>query len=469
MKKILLCLAPALFLGCLPSPDVSGPRAAAPERSGSGISAALLAAPDPGPFSPDSGTVFLADLNRDTRDRISGNDGALQAGEFRPALYGSGTHPTDAYDGKYIVDFANNAAYSSLDGRGSLEALVRYDGAPGFNHIVEKAWQYAISAYDGKLAVSFGTEWWYSEVSLPVGRWSYVAATFDRTTATLDLYLNGARVASAPYEGLHNDRYSTGYDLAIGNSSSGEYDMPFQGTVDAARVHDRVLRADEIAAVWAGIERELQAGPFRLDAGTAFLCDFDKNALDQATGATGTLRSGEYRPGLFGFGIHPATNAYGKYVATFPNVPGYSLASGIQGSLEALVWYDGMQSGFAHIIDKAWQYAFSAYNGKLAADFGTTWWYSNVSLPVGRWSYVAATFDGATLNLYLNGTRVASTPYAGYRSSQYSTAYDLGIGNSASPAYNIPFRGTFDAARISRVVRTDEEIAAAWQAIAGKL
>jgi hypothetical protein len=469
MKKILFCLAPALFTGCLPSPAVSDPHsAAASEKDGSGMSASMLTGTDISPFLADSGTVFLADVNGNTLDRISGTDGAMPAGEYRPALFGSGARPTDAEDGKFLVDFPNNAAYSSLDDRGSLEALVWYDGAPGFNHIVEKAWQYALSARDGKLAVSFGTEWWYSDIDLPVGRWSYVAATFNRTDATLKLYLNGALVASAPYAGYRNDRYSTEFDLAIGNSSSDEYDIPFHGTVDAARVHNRPLRADEIAAVWAGIAKALQPGPFGLDAGTAFLCDFDKSALDRASGNTGALRSGEYRPALFGSGAHPAAVS-GKYLVEFPNVPGYSLTSGIQGSLEALIWYDGVQPGFAHIVEKAWQYSISVYNGKLAADFGTTWWYSNVSLPAGRWSYVAAAFDGATLNLYLNGVCVASAPYAGYRSSQYSTAYNLGIGNSSSPQYNIPFRGTVDAARVSRVVRTAAEVAAAWEGIAKKL
>ena len=137
--------------------------------------------------------------------------------------------------------------------------------------------------------------------------------------------------------------------------------------------------------------------------------------------------------------------------------------------MEALVRSDAAQPGFAHIVEKAWQYAISVHDGKLAVDFGTAWWYSDVSLPVGRWSYVAATYDGTDLVLYLNGEEVASVPYSGYKSYEYSTGYGLGIGNSSSPEFNIPFRGTIDAARVSRVIRSVEEIAAAWRDIARKL
>jgi hypothetical protein len=211
------------------------------------------------------------------------------------------------------------------------------------------------------------------------------------------------------------------------------------------------------------------AGPFAPDSGTVFLGDFDQNTLNRVTGKSGTLFSGGFAPARFGSGVRPAAAGNGKYYVDYPNTPDFSLRNGIEGSLEALVWYDGLQPGFAHIVEKAWQYAISAHDGRLAADFGTDWWYSDVALPIGRWSYVAATYDGATLKLYLNGEPVASAPYPGYRSARYSNGYDLAIGNSSSDEYDIPFQGTVDAARVSRVVRTPAEIAAVWKGIAKRL
>jgi hypothetical protein len=212
------------------------------------------------------------------------------------------------------------------------------------------------------------------------------------------------------------------------------------------------------------------SGPFQSDDGTVFLADFDSNAVNRVTAAPGTLYWGVYEASPFGFGVRPNPAAEGKYRVEYPNSAAFnSLPSGVQGTLEALVRYDAAQPGFAHIVEKAWQYAISAYNGKLAVSFGTDWWYSEVSLPVGRWSYVAASFDGTDLILYLNGEEVASTPYSGFKSYEYSTGYDLGIGNSSSSDFDIPFQGTIDAARVSRVVRAPGEIAASWQAIAKKL
>jgi hypothetical protein len=212
-----------------------------------------------------------------------------------------------------------------------------------------------------------------------------------------------------------------------------------------------------------------ESGPFALDSATVFLGDFDGNTVNSVTGTSGTLSSGAFTPALFGSGVHPSASGSGKYSVIYPNTPAFSLRSEIEGSLEALVRYDGVQPGFAHIVEKAWQYGITAYGGKLAADFGTTWWYSDVALPVGRWSYVAATFDGTKVKLYLNGDLAASAPYAGYKSYEYGTGYGLAIGNSSSSGFDLPFSGTVDAARVSRVVRGPEEIAAVWRTVAKRL
>ena len=69
---------------------------------------------------------------------------------------------------------------------------------------------------------------------LPVGRWSYLAATYDG--AVVRLFVDGVEVAHGAHTGAIK---STSDPLWIGgNQPYGEY---FQGTIDEVRVYDRAL------------------------------------------------------------------------------------------------------------------------------------------------------------------------------------------------------------------------------------
>lgn len=75
----------------------------------------------------------------------------------------------------------------------------------------------------------------------PVNRWSHLAVTYDG--ATLQLYVNGARVSSRAVTGTiprSDDPLWIG-----GNHPYGEY---FDGLIDEVRVYDRVLTASQVRA-----------------------------------------------------------------------------------------------------------------------------------------------------------------------------------------------------------------------------
>jgi hypothetical protein len=77
--------------------------------------------------------------------------------------------------------------------------------------------------------------------ALPVGTWTHLAATYDKST--LKLYVNGTLVSSTAFTGtLFN---STGALRIGGNTVWGEY---FGGLIDDVRVYERALSAAEIAA-----------------------------------------------------------------------------------------------------------------------------------------------------------------------------------------------------------------------------
>jgi hypothetical protein len=200
-----------------------------------------------------------------------------------------------------------------------------------------------------------------------------------------------------------------------------------------------------------------------MDEGTVFFADFNGHAVNLATGDSARIMTGNYVGTPFGSGLVVGDPVYGKPIARFANKPDLSLTTG---TMEALVYAATRPSGFAHIIDKSWLYGLTSYGGALAVDFGDEWWYSSDTLPLHRWTYLAATFDGTMLRLYRDGNPTDSTRYRGMAGN---SEYDLGIGNAADDGFDIPFYGIIDEVRISRQARTPDAIKAAWEAIKTRL
>jgi hypothetical protein len=78
---------------------------------------------------------------------------------------------------------------------------------------------------------------------------------------------------------------------------------------------------------------------------------------------------------------------------------------------------------------------------------------------IGRWAHLAATFDGTTGRLYLNGREVASGPFA--FASGTGAGIAIGNNNSAAGWPNCPgsFNGDLDEARIYNRALSPAEIA----------
>ena len=74
-------------------------------------------------------------------------------------------------------------------------------------------------------------------------------------------------------------------------------------------------------------------------------------------------------------------------------------------------------------------------------------------LPVGEWAHVAATFDGTTAKVYLNGEMVQE----GNFSFGSDTEAPIQIGSSTSGGGNA-FNGALDEVRIYDIVLSEAEI-----------
>lgn len=202
---------------------------------------------------------------------------------------------------------------------------------------------------------------------------------------------------------------------------------------------------------------------FAADGNTVFLTDFNNNAKDVVSGTTGLLSGSSYVTALFGSGITFNTTASSKSICTFPASSKINITSG---SLEVLFYADSVTDDYTHLIDKSWLYGVTAFEGDIALTFGSSWWYSSVPLPLQKWTYICGTYDGTTISLYINGSLVGSSAYN--RSGGVDT-YDLGIGNATVDSHNVPFDGIIDGVRISKTVRSAQEIKSAWDLISKKL
>ncbi len=229
------------------------------------------------------------------------------------------------------------------------------------------------------------------------------------------------------------------------------------------------LKCDKDTTTLNGNCRHEKERPvFMADSSTVFLADFNSNLTDLVTHTVGTLSSGSFVPALSWDGLKFDLTSHTKALYKFSRTPQLDISTG---TMEALVYVDSLRPDYNHIIDKSWLYGITvAPDGNLAVHFGgphsAAWWFTTVPLPLKAWSYVCGSFDGTTLRLYLNGALVASTPYDGFHGD---TSYDLGIGNATASTNDVRFAGIIDEIRISKSVRSPQEIIANWSTIHKKI
>jgi len=111
---------------------------------------------------------------------------------------------------------------------------------------------------DLSLQLSVGGRWLTcaSQAKLPVGRWSHVAATFDKRSGAA-VYIDGAEtgqaVSSGPLEAAEDA------DLLIGGHS--RHAWAFRGVIDEVRIYNRVLAPDELREHYRTAVADLEPPP----------------------------------------------------------------------------------------------------------------------------------------------------------------------------------------------------------------
>jgi Leucine-rich repeat (LRR) protein/sugar lactone lactonase YvrE len=105
-----------------------------------------------------------------------------------------------------------------------------------------------------RLVTAYFEKGWNTEVStytdiMPVNRWHYITATFER--GHLKLYIDGILVKETTHQmdSTSTNEYSTD-DIFIGQSRSNDSRYDYKGLMDDFRIHNRALSASEIQSYY---------------------------------------------------------------------------------------------------------------------------------------------------------------------------------------------------------------------------
>ena len=313
---------------------------------------------------------------------------------------------------------------------------------------------------------------------LPINTWTHLAATFDGRTQIL--YVNGVRVAARAPIGTLN---VSANPLRIGGNTvlANQY---FKGLIDEVRVYNRALTQKEIAAVsqepvaqTTQTAQSTQTASGTADAavgatpvstsGLVAAYGFDGTSATQALDASGNKNHGTLsnatRTTQGKFGRALSFNGKNSLVSVSDH-PTLDLTKGM--TLSAWVYPTSQTANRTTVIMKersgglAW--SLNASSSVKRPNTTTRIGNKDVSvtggsqLPINTWTHLAATFDGRTQILYVNGVRVAARAPIG---TLNVSANPLRIGGNTVLA-NQYFKGLIDEVRVYNQALTQKEIAA---------
>ena len=258
-----------------------------------------------------------------------------------------------------------------------------------------------------------------------VALWHHVAMTYDG--ANLKLYVDGNQEGDV---GATGSIVPSSASLDIGGHGV-PYAVPC--LVDELSLYNRALSSNEVQAIvqagsagkCSGSTPPPPAPPcVPPPAGLVSWWQAETNAFDSIGFNDGTASGISYVPGKVGNAFYFPNSPFVSFGV--PDAPSLNLTNSI--SIEAWVYPTGLPLGFGPILEKgnrtestiAYRFLMWSLSGQcyLSAAIGTpSLGYQSVSgtnvVQTNTWSHVAMTYDGAALNVYVNGQLDATIAASG--------------------------------------------------------
>jgi hypothetical protein len=256
------------------------------------------------------------------------------------------------------------------------------------------------------------------------GAWHHVVAVRDASGGQLRLYIDGAEAATPIADNGYSVAADSDTNAAIGAGlwgDTGDRWEPWVGEIDEVMLFNRALLEDEIRALANASASGVCTGCNPAPGDVVSWWQGEDDATDVVGENDGAAANGaSYAAGLVGQAFSfESTNAYVEVAHD------ESLSFGTTDSMTIDLWAyrTGTHSTAQHLIGKrsgcggVFNYQIvldSLYNTGLcfATSSGATHSVCGDGemddLPLNTWTHIAATFDGSTKRLYLNGEEVAS-------------------------------------------------------------
>ena len=273
------------------------------------------------------------------------------------------------------------------------------------------------------------------------GQWHHVAATYDSATNTATMYYDGAPLAATTtlMSGAIN---TAGAAPAFIGSHSGSNEH-FDGGIDEVALWDEAVGAATIAEHYA-------LGQKRMNYTTRAYWKMDApGGLDSADGHDASAIGAGITPTATGGAVNGYYEFAGTTDADMPIPHSAALKPSDAITIEAWVKPDDITtSGFYEIYrkeDGGSRHLFSFQNNGafLALGLSTGGAYKEFDLPItasdftdGEWHHVAASYDGATARIYIDGTEAGSTPWTGAIATAGSAPVYIGSSSGGSEHFD---------------------------------
>lgn len=367
-------------------------------------------------LSPPGQRVWLAGDGNALDSSGNSNNGTLTGGaRFSVGKVGQAFDLDGVDDYVTVPDGPAVRPASAL----TVEGWFEFDSITGgstANHLVAKPLgssfgdSYVLWLGAGTIWVGVGdspTTGDFIDTGYPVqtGVWYHIAMTFDDAANTVRCFVNGAQVGSFA------TNVTIAYDnhpLVIGSDITNETHNFFNdGREDEVSLYDRALTPREVRSIYdAGIAGRLKT----VSSGNSMFSFWrgDGNANDSIGSNPGTLNGGT------GFAAGAAGQSF-LFDGVDDDVSAANAANlnfGPASPMSVELWaYRTSANAIQHILGKRSGCGASPANYQLAyasnqvffGSFTGNEVGSGQDLPLNTWTHIAATFDGATFRIYING------------------------------------------------------------------